>query len=236
MFPTKNPKQDCLALSLLDRPDFFHFFGMKGLSEETAKGLHAGKGSSRVFQVHGDEIITVTDRETQTKPLHGDSIMTDRAGMLLTIFTADCLPVIMIDPNRRAVAIVHAGWRGSLLKITAKTILAMTKTYGSNPNDLLVGLGHHIGPCCFEVGREVWEPIEKEAEYREVVTHKAGDSGWVDLSRMNSIQLMAAGVLHEHIATLNDCTACDPARFHSYRRDHVRGQNMVSGVLIHDEQ
>ncbi|MEK7748164.1 MAG: polyphenol oxidase family protein, partial [Nitrospirota bacterium] len=167
--------------------------------------------------------------------LSGDSLMTNRSGLLLTIFTADCLPVIMIDPDHRAAAIIHAGWRGSLLKIAAKTVSAMTKKYGTNPASLFVGMGHRIGPCCFEVGRDVWEPIEKEEAYEGVVTRKANDKGYVDLYRLNRIQLIATGILPEKMAALEVCTACHPEQFHSYRRDHIRGQNMVSGVLIQNE-
>lgn len=227
--------QDYLTLPLLNRPGFFHFFGKKGLSEADAKTLNKDGSFVRSCQIHGDDIIPISDVEATEKPT-GDCLMTNRPGLLISIFTADCLPVILIDPEHRATAIVHAGWRGSLLRIVEKTVAAMTKKYDTDPQSLLVGMGHRIGPCCFEVGPDVLEPIEKEKSYQGVVTKKMGEKGWIDLYQINRVQLKAADVLSNHIAALDVCTACHPETFHSYRRDHVKGQNMVSGVLIQHEQ
>ncbi|MBI3358661.1 MAG: peptidoglycan editing factor PgeF [Nitrospirae bacterium] len=222
--------EEYLTLPLLDRPGFFHFFGTKALSEEQAKGVHDGR-SLRLTQVHGDGIVK-SDTGTENK-LVGDALMTDQLGVLITVFTADCLPVIIIDPNRHAVAIVHAGWRGSLLRIVAKTVSAMARSYGSDPGSLLVGMGPRIGPCCFEVGQEVWGQVEIDPAYSAgVISRKRGDKAWVNLPHLNRIQLLNTGVKPDNIADADLCTVCHPNMFNSYRRDKVKGQNMVSGVLL----
>lgn len=223
--------KQALTLPLLNQPGFFHFFGTKALTEERAKGFNDGR-SVRLLQVHGDAIVKVSGAKTERMPT-GDALITDHPGILLTIFTSDCLPVIIIDPNHHAAAIVHAGWRGSLLRITAKTVSAMTKAYGSDPCDLVIGMGHRIGPCCFEVGRDVWEQIEQTPIYLDgVIVRKQGEKAWIDLARLNRILLLETGVKVENIADADLCTVCHPELLHSYRRDKIKGQNMVSGVLI----
>ncbi len=226
--------EDSITLPLLNRLGFFHFFGTKRLDEGCVKGCNDGR-ALRLTQVHGNNIIKADAKTADRLP--GDALMTDQSGVLLTIFTSDCLPVIIIDPNHHAVAIAHAGWRGSLLRISQKTISAMTDAYGSDPSSLLVGMGHRIGPCCFEVGRDVWEQVEGDPDYQEgvqegVIARRHGEKAWIDIPRLNRIQLLQFGVKPENIADANICTCCHPEQFNSYRRDHIKGQNMVSGVLI----
>ena len=230
-------KEEYISLPLLNRPGFFHFFGTKALTEERAKDAVRGK-AVRLIQVHGDAVVKICPAETEERPAEhvaqrGDALMTDCEGVLITMFTSDCLPVIIIDPNQMAVAIVHAGWRGSLLRIVAKTVAALIKEYGADPSALLVGMGPRIGPCCFEVGREVWQEIENEPTYSAgIIVRQQGEKAWINLSRLNRIQLLGAGVRHDNIADADICTHCHPHLFNSYRRDHIKGQNMVSGVLL----
>jgi len=224
--------KEALILPLLDLPGFFHFFGTKELTEDRAKETY-GNRSVRLLQVHGDTIVKVSSAEKEERLAGhvaptGDALMTDRPGILLTIFTSDCLPVIIIDPNHHAVAIAHAGWRGSFLGIAKKTVAEMTKAYHSDPSTLLVGMGHRIGPCCFEVGAEVWQQVKNDG----VLVRQQGEKGWIDLARLNHIQLVESGVKPENIADADICTACHKEQFNSYRRDHIKGQNMVSGVVI----
>ena len=223
--------EEFFTLPLLNRSGFSHFFGTKTFTEAKAKAMNDGR-FVRLIQVHGDGIIKISHPEIEERPV-GDALMTDRPGVLITVFTADCLPVIIIDPNHYAVAIAHAGWRGSLLRISEKTVFEMAKDFGSDPDSLLVGLGHRIGRCCFEVGREVWQQIEKEPFFsNRVITRKEGEKAWVDIARLNRILLLNAGVKPEHIADADICTVCHPEIFYSFRRDGIKGQNMVSGVAI----
>jgi YfiH family protein len=238
--------KDYITLSLLDRPGFFHFFGTKDINEKRARDLNACP-FFYLEQVHGDTVVQVgatapSDEDSPAggvpprwgcKNETGDALMTDQAGFLMTVSTADCLPVIIIDPNRGAVAIAHAGWRGSLLQIAEKTVSAMTKAYGSQPNTLIAGIGPCIGPCCFEVGREVWEGAERQSSIDDaVIVSRRGEKANIDLARLNFIQLVKSGLLPDNIQTSGLCTVCHPKLFNSYRRDKVRGNNMVSGVRV----
>ena len=89
------------------------------------------------------------------EPCKGDASITNRPGLLLAIQTADCVPILLVDPKKRAIAAIHAGWRGTLARIAAKTIGKMQMHFGTNPRDLLAAIGPSIGPCCYEVGTEV---------------------------------------------------------------------------------
>ena len=221
-------QEEYLTLPLLDRPGFFHFFGKKELSEDAVNLFSKGR-FVRLLQVHGDGIVQ-SPTATEGRPT-GDALITDQPGTFLTIFTADCLPVIIIDPNRRAIGISHAGWKGTLLRIVAKTVSAMTQAYGSDPSSLLIGMGPRIGPCCFEVDQDVWGQIESNLDYKEgVLVRKQGGKGWISLAQLNRIQLLSAGIKPENIADTELCTRCHPNLFHSYRRNKIKGQNMVNGV------
>ena len=104
-------------------------------------------------QFHSD-VIHVFDLPS-TDPCRGDASITNRPNLLLAIQTADCVPILLVDPQKRAIAAIHAGWRGTLARIAAKTIGKMQMHFGTNPRDLLAAIGPSIGPCCYEVGTEV---------------------------------------------------------------------------------
>ena len=104
-------------------------------------------------QIHSD-VIHLFDT-APSDSCRGDASLTNRPGLLLAIQTADCVPILLVDPKKRAIAAIHAGWRGTLARIAAKTIGAMQMHFATNPRDLLVAIGPSIGPCCYEVGTEV---------------------------------------------------------------------------------
>src|SRR5690348_1646975 len=104
-------------------------------------------------QIHSD-VIHVFD-SAPSESCRGDALITNRPGLLLAVQTADCVPVLLVDPKKRAIAAIHAGWRGTLARIVAKTIGAMQMYFASTPRDLLAAIGPCIGPCCYEVGTEV---------------------------------------------------------------------------------
>lgn len=104
-------------------------------------------------QIHSDVIHEVTAAPTHA--LRGDALITRTPGLLLAVQTADCVPILLADPKHRAVAAVHAGWRGTVKRIAAKTLGRMQMLYGTRPADVLAALGPAIGQCCYEVGPEV---------------------------------------------------------------------------------
>jgi YfiH family protein len=104
-------------------------------------------------QFHSD-VIHLLGTPNQA-PCRGDASLTNTPGLLLAVQTADCVPILLVDPKKRAVAAVHAGWRGTLRRILAKTVGRLQMDFGSNPSDILAAIGPSIGPCCYEVGTEL---------------------------------------------------------------------------------
>lgn len=243
----QNDAKEYIQLPLLNRPSFFHFFGTRLLAEhskteaEHSQNITAMAGAEslgRCRQVHGDLIhkMGIGERESSSGLPSGDGLITDQCGLLVSVSTADCVPVMLYDPVRRAVSVLHAGWRGSHLNISAKAVSMMESDYGSNSKDLLAGIGPSIGPCCFEVGPDVWEKLERDASCREeVVVHKKEDKAWVDLVQLNRMQLIEAGLHAENIQDTGLCTACDPNLFYSFRRDRKKIGNMTSGLMLRPE-
>ena len=145
-----------------------------------------------------------------------DALITDRPGITLLIRVADCVPILAYDPVRRVVAVVHAGWKGTLAGAAAETVATMRVRYGCSVPDVLAGIGPSIGPCCFEVGREVAERFLRTPEGKGSVHIRAG-TAVVDLQEVNRRQLLRCGLLPERIEMSGICTACRSDIFFSYR-------------------
>ena len=171
------------------------------------------KHHATVVQVHGAAVV---DAQEAGSLGEGDALVTGVAGLYLTVRTADCLPLLMVDARQRRVAAVHAGWRGTVAGIPVAAIQAM----GSQPGDVWVAIGPGIGYCCFEVGDEV--------------AREFGGSGrqCVDLFAYNRQKLLDFGVPTEQIAANAPCTQCSPAEFHSFRRDKAEAGRMHAAIAI----
>lgn len=159
--------------------------------------------------------------------LEADGLITDRPGEKVGVKTADCVPVLLADPVRRAVAAVHAGWRGTVAEIAGAAVQEMKRRYGTRAEDLVAVLGPSIGPCCFEVGREVGEQFRHFfPEWGEMTPRR------VDLREANRRVLAGAGVRQERIGAEAPCTFCGAEEFHSWRRDRQAGRRMYSVIGI----
>ena len=222
-----------LQLSVLvQSPGVRHLFGLRGSRPLEVLAEYFGVRHDQVAtirQVHGDS-IWVTD-----SPAGGDydAVVTNRPGLVITVRTADCLPILIWDEHQKVVAAVHAGWRGSLKAIASKTVFMMQSHFGSRPQDLLVGIGPAVGPCCYEVDGPVLRPLRERFDFwREVVRQKGPDKGMLDLPALNVRQLIGSGVPSERITVAGACTVCHPERFQSYRRDGHSGNGMISGIMV----
>lgn len=172
-------------------------------------------------QVHGDTVRVVEKGGTisEAPPFPCDALITNRPGIALFVFSADCVPILLHDPVARCIGAVHAGWRGTAGGILRKTVEMMRSCYGSVPSDLLAAIGPSIGSCCYEVGPEVYETLGKA--YPEIDEYTAMKSGryYPDLKGLNRLALERCGVPASRISVNRDCTKCDPALFWSHRRD-----------------
>jgi len=189
-------------------------------------------------QVHSDRVFKAS-RPLLTDPPQGDGWVTDEPDLLVAIQTADCLPVLLVDPEQRVVAAVHAGWRGTLQRITAKAVHRMQTDFGSRPGNCLAVVGPAIRRCCYEVGDEVVEAFTKEFErsasfFSETPSAKAtrANSQCVDLAEACRSQLLDAGMVAENIFTDGPCTACERERFFSHRANAGQAGRMMSVIGI----
>jgi len=206
-------------------------------------------------QIHSDIIRHI--ESAPEEPLTGDGMITRAPGLLLAIQTADCLPVIIVDPKSHAVGVFHAGWRGTLKRIVEKGVGEMIRCFGSRPRDLKAAIGPGIRNCCYEVGEEVRTKFESQFEYadclfREVkesdpvrekypllfLTARAPGHGelppkiFLDLVEANRQQLLAVGVPSRSIEASPLCTNCHPELLFSYRAEKGKTGRMmgVAGI------
>jgi polyphenol oxidase len=173
-----------------------------------------------VKQVHS-EIVHYAGRQHGCLG-QGDALVSDQPGITVGIRTADCVPVLIVDPERRVVAAVHAGWRGTALRISAKSIEKMT----TEPARLIAVIGPCIGECCYEVGPEVQSRFAADFPERADLSH-------IDLAEANRRQLVASGLQPANIEVSGLCTRCNP-NLHSFRRDREASGRMVAAIGILD--
>jgi len=178
-------------------------------------------------QIHSDRCL-YADGTACGRIGEGDALFTDVPGAALAVRTADCVPLLIVDPHRRAAAVVHAGWRGTALAIASRAVQALADRFGSSPADLEAVLGPAIGPCCYEVGPEVAAQFQPWFPERSDLNGPAR----LDLWEANRRQLLEAGLDPPRVHAVSQCTRCHPALFHSYRRDGEKAGRMVSGLRI----
>lgn len=163
-----------------------------------------------------------------------DALVTNEPEACLMVLTADCVPVLLYDPGCRVVAAIHAGWRGSVAGIVARTIALMREVYGCRPEQLLAGIAPSIGKCCFEVGEEVVQAFQEKYSDTDDFVFKGNQSGkyHIDLWEVNRRQLLAAGLVAGNIEVAGRCTVCSPEHFYSYRRDGSVAGRIGTGIML----
>ena len=221
-----------------------HFFG-------TRRGPHYGEPSNEsgiikatepdfpkmisVQQVHGTDVLVVDHPVQVGEKFSGgwDAILTNQPNLLVTVRTADCVPLLLADSYQRIVGTVHAGWRGAVNGIIPKTLERMKKEFGCAMDSIQMAIGPSAGPCCYEVDTPVIGPLQKNfSDWQSVLTMHSEQVGKIDLKELIRRQAMESGIPTEQIHTLNLCTICRPEQFSSYRREGKVHGAMVSGVML----
>ncbi|OLE48825.1 MAG: hypothetical protein AUG46_02480 [Acidobacteria bacterium 13_1_20CM_3_58_11] len=203
-------------------------------------------------QIHSD-VIHLFDA-APTTPCQGDASATNRPGLLLSVQTADCVAILLVDPKKRAIAAVHAGWRGTLQRIVAKAIGKMQMQFKTKPADLLAAIGPAIGGCCYEVGTEV--AIQFQSQFADAPEwfdeFRTGDEPnpiqWLDmmppghqpppknvlldLRKANRAQLLHGGLGTVNIFCSDLCTACRGDLLFSYRKEGATSGRLMSVIGI----
>ncbi|MHB8835588.1 MAG: peptidoglycan editing factor PgeF [Candidatus Methylomirabilia bacterium] len=195
---------------------------------ETAAALPAD-GWALLSQVHGARVERVaaggTSCHHRRNHAEADGLATSANGVVLGVLTADCLPVIMAVPGAGAVAVAHAGWRGTLGGVVQETVRELCEISGAEPHEILAAIGPAIGRCCLQVGREVHEAFHERwgaAQTRRIL--EKSDPWRLDLPTANLLQLREAGVRSSNVAFVQHCTCCRKDLFFSYRRDGRTGR------------
>jgi polyphenol oxidase len=212
-------------------------------------------------QIHSDIVHRVDKKNSSAtkEPQQGDALITNEPGVLLVVQTADCVPILLVDTKRRAIAAIHSGWRGTLRRVAEKTLGRMHMEFGTRPEDVIAALGPSISRCCYEVGSEVAKefhaqfPAAREwfdGPY-DALASGENDPNWLpwltmkppghapppltvqlDLIAANRAILAGAGVSPANISSADYCTACRTDLFFSYRRERVTGRLMAAiGIL-----
>lgn len=171
-----------------------------------------------VKQIHSAVCIAAEGRSGVLG--EADALLEHAPGHTVAVKTADCIPILLADSRHRAVAAVHAGWRGTVARIAAAAVEAMRERYGTDPADLYAAIGPGIGECCFEVGPEVAAHFGREGRVH------------LDLASVNREQLAAAGLPVARIYVAQLCTVCDAGHFHSFRRDREAAGRMLSFIGV----
>ncbi len=188
-------------------------------------------------QVHTDVVLRVGKADCGTGLLREqetdcDALITNEPGVALCCFSADCVPILLYDPVKKAAAAVHSGWRGTALGIVSKTVREMETAYGCRPEDLRAAIGPCISECCFETDRDVPDAMRAAlGGAAEAAIRQTGEKFHVDLKAINRLWLERAGVKPENIDVTDACTACEPERFWSHRRvGNARGS--LAGIIL----
>jgi YfiH family protein len=179
------------------------------------------------WQKHSADVRVVDDeQEAQPKPgvlgddQYCDALISKTPKILLAIKTADCVPVLLCDPQTSAFAAIHAGWRGTVAAIVSRTVERLKAEYGVRPEDLLAAIGPAANACCYEVGSDVIDQFKARfPQANDLFAPTREGHARIDLQRANRDQLVAAGILPEQIHTAPLCTMCHPDLFFSYRRE-----------------
>ena len=225
--------------------------------EENRRRLQGALGANEftlisMKQIHSDAIHLFCTAPAQA--CSGDASATNQPGLLLAVQTADCVPILLVDPKHRAVAAIHAGWRGTLARITEKTVGRMQLEFSTRPPHLLAAIGPSIGPCCYEVNADFVPKFTAQfadaaAYFDEPLSgEEPNPLQWLnmappghqpparpvhlDLPKANRSQLLAAGLRTQNIFESSLCTGCRTDLFFSYRKEAARSGRLLSVVGI----
>jgi YfiH family protein len=190
-----------------------------------------------VKQVHGDRIFVLDDPKKsadQVEQEEADALVTHLTEKPIAVLTADCVPVILYDPEKHVAGVAHAGRKGTQMGIVSKTISILSKVYGSRPQDVVMALGPAIGGCCYEVEEPCIVPFrENYREWKDFVIAHSQNKFMLDLLKANEADGVRAGILKENIHQAGECTSCNNDRWYSYRKEGTTGR-IVSLVMLRE--
>lgn len=183
-------------------------------------------------QAQAGQVVAISQAERGMRIGQVDGLVTNSPGIPLLLRFADCVPVLFYDPANHAIGIAHAGWRGTVAKVVTNTVRTMVESFGSRPHDLVACIGPSIGPCCYEVGAEVCERVERAFAGADELLIRRNGSFHFDLWKANVRQLQELGVGHVEVAGI--CTADHTEDFYSWRREHALTGRFAAIIALQD--
>ena len=183
-------------------------------------------------QIHSDKILSYKYCNKDFNENEGDAVITDEKDIIVGVFTADCVPIILVDNKKGVSAAIHSGWRGTFESITLKTIEKMRDEYGCIPEDIKAFIGPHIRKCCYEVSQDLKERfLEKKKEIKPNILFNKRN---LNLESCIEKNLIDGGLKKENINSLNLCTYCSKEiKLHSYRKSEGSYGRMFAFVILH---
>ena len=206
---------------LANRQMFLNAIGLDINKTVTAKQIHKDK----IYIVEKEDNIRGATSYSNAID-DTDALVTNLNGVPLSLFFADCVPIILYDPVQKAIGISHAGWQGTVLNIAQKTVLKMKDSFNSNPSDILVAIAPSIGPCCYEVDDKIYKEFKNstynqlpEKQFSNLFTPKK-DRYHLNLQDTNKADLIISGIQPSNIYISNICTSCHNDTYFSHRKDN----------------
>lgn len=242
-------KKGLYSSSILDEAGFpNHGFTTRQLGDMRRKTIQAtlaqrigimNKPFMWIKQIHSNSVWTITSTTVWTHTKEADAVIytqtrdkqstEDYRHPVLTIHTADCAPILLADPRTQMLAVVHAGWRGTLQGITKKVIAEMKKL-GSEEADIVASIGPSIGPCCYDVPKERAQAFRNSYSYKEQILER-NNHWYLDLRLVNFGQMRNMGLIDKHIDYHPPCTSCRNNEFFSYRKDTKESYGEMIGFI-----
>lgn len=187
-------------------------------------------------QVHGCDILVINEANEDFShflSVEGDAVITNQPNVLIGICVADCAPIIISDPVKKVVAVVHAGWKGTAAGLVAKTVAGMKSEFGCIPAQLHAAIGPCIQKCCYEVDEPVKKAFAQGGIAWDSCAEAAETGKWqLDLAAANRQLLTQAGVLDGSIQSSEQCVCCHSEQFFSYRRDKEEAGRQMGFIML----
>lgn len=221
--------EDKLEQVLANRHLFAKALGVEAENIATCQQVH-GTGIMRIYAENaGAGFADYTEAIADT-----DALITNERGIPLMLFFADCTPILLADPVKKAVGLAHGGWKGTVQSIAAKTAEEMQREFGCRPADMLAAIGPSIGRCCYQVGEGVAEQFREAFPdfAAEILEEKAPGDIHLDLQLCDIRQLEKAGLKTENIVNAGVCTACNNRQFFSYRADNGKTGRIAAVIGV----
>lgn len=187
----------------------------------------------RVKQVHGIDVLIIDDQNNmEINMLERDGLITNKKGMAICTYHADCVPIYFYDSAKEVIALAHAGWKGTLRNINRVIIENMIEKFNCNIEDISVAIGPSIGSCCYEIGHDVEKLFKDEyPNYSDIIIYK-NNKIHLNLWKVNKINLLKLGIKDENIYESNFCTSCNIDKLYSYRKEKGTKNRMIAAISL----